>query len=307
MHDQPPGAPSAGQFPTAAQTSGEDAGESPAAGRPAAVFGDGSVGDDACDGMTADAAGPTLESTAIGATPGADLTAGPASLRALSPAWEVDAFRWPELCQQLDEQTSGKLTQSGEELFVATGDGLKVLVVTSSVRHEGRTTLALSLARTAALAGSRVALVDADSGNPELARSLGLEAPCDWHDVLSQQQSLEEAAVMSAEDHVTLFPLTCPSDDFSGVVDRMLTRTLRELSRCFDLIVVDLPPFPSQSGMDRPADTICPIDMAVVVRHVQVTPQDEALATVSALRKLGVRAVGIIENFAPCESAVVNE
>ena len=187
-----------------------------------------------------------VESAVIDETPGADLTTGPASLPAFAPAWEVDAFRWPELCLQLDEQTSGKLTQSGEELFVATGDGLKVLLVTSSVRHEGRTTLALSLARTAALAGSRVALVDADSGNPELARSLGLEAPCDWQAVLSQQQSLEEAAVASADDHVTLFPLTCPSDDFSGAADQMLTHTLNELSRYFDLVVVDLPPFQSQ-------------------------------------------------------------
>ncbi len=71
-----------------------------------------------------------------------------------APAWEVDAFRWPSLCQELDQQTQGRLTQSGEELCLATREGLRVVAVTSSQREEGRSTLALSLARSAARAGA---------------------------------------------------------------------------------------------------------------------------------------------------------
>ena len=39
--------------------------------------------------------------------------------------------------------------------------------------------------------------------------------------------------------------------------------------------------------------------MAVLVRNVQATPQDECLSAVARLRAMGVRAVGIVENFAP--------
>ena len=55
----------------------------------------------------------------------------------LAPAWEVDAFRWPEVCHQWDERTEGRLTQSGEELCIATQEGLQVLAITSATRSEG--------------------------------------------------------------------------------------------------------------------------------------------------------------------------
>ncbi len=54
-----------------------------------------------------------------------------------APAWEVDAFRWPDLCTQLDEASGRKLAHSGDELYVATQDGLKVIAITSTERQEG--------------------------------------------------------------------------------------------------------------------------------------------------------------------------
>ena len=169
--------------------------------------------------------------------------ASPLSNReSFAPAWEVDAFRWPELCQQLDEQTRGRLAQSGDELSVAAQDGLKVLAVTSWQRAEGRTSVAVSLARAAALAGSRVALLDADAANPELARRLGMEAPCDWREVVGRGEPLSEAAVASLEDRVTLLPRTLPTNEDGDSIDQFMLSTLSELRRHFDLIVVDLPP-----------------------------------------------------------------
>ena len=97
--------------------------------------------------------------------------AEPAVLDPFVPAWEVDAFRWPDLCAQLDEASGRKLTRSGDELYMAMQDGLKVIAISSAARQEGRTTIALSLARSAAAAGCRVALLDADGANPELARA----------------------------------------------------------------------------------------------------------------------------------------
>ena len=51
------------------------------------------------------------------------------------PAWEVDAFRWPDLCTQLDEASGRKLAQSGDELYMAMQDGLKVIAITSTERR----------------------------------------------------------------------------------------------------------------------------------------------------------------------------
>ncbi len=224
----------------------------------------------------------------------------PLGLESFTPAWEVDAFHWPEIAARLDVASGQKLTQSGDELHVATQDGLKVIAIVSTRREEGRSTLSLALARSAAAAGSRVALLDADGASPELARQLGLESPCDWQDVQRQGQALSEAAVASIEDRVTLFPLTVPTDTLSGRLDDpLLSEVLYELKRHFDLVVVDTPPLPAESAVVSAIPLPCAVDMAVLVRNVQATPQDECLSAVARLRAMGVRAVGIVENFAP--------
>ncbi|MHB9064656.1 MAG: tyrosine-protein kinase family protein [Pirellulaceae bacterium] len=222
------------------------------------------------------------------------------ALKPFTPAWEVDAFHWPEICTQLDEASGHKLTQSGDELNVATQDGLKVIAIVSTQREEGRTTLALSLARMAAAAGSRVALVDYDGASPELARQLGLESPCDWREIVRQGQSLSQAAVASLGDRVTLLPLTISTDALSGRLDDpLLIDVLQELKQHFDLVVVDTQPLVAESVGASAVPLPCAVDMAVLVRNVQTTTQDECLSSVARLRAMGVRAVGIVENFAP--------
>ena len=84
---------------------------------------------------------PHAEQALVEQPPATDPFQSQSALAPFTPAWEVDAFRWPEICAQLDEASEWKLKQSGDELHVATQDGLKVLAVTSGARHEGRTTL----------------------------------------------------------------------------------------------------------------------------------------------------------------------
>ncbi len=216
-----------------------------------------------------------------------------------TPAWEVDAFRWPDLCKRLDEASGRKLTQSGAELYMAVQDGLKVIAITSFGRQEGRTTLALSLARSAAAAGCRVALLDADAAHPQLASQVGLDAPCDWQQVVRSGQPLCEAAVASLEDRVTLFPLSGPDPSLSGRWDDpALTAALQELQHAFDLIVLDTPPVAAGGLSPAPVSGACQVDMALVVRDIRTTAEDTCLAAVARVRAMGVRAVGIVENFA---------
>ncbi len=215
-------------------------------------------------------------------------------------AWEVDAFCWPEVCAQLDSASNGQLQESGEEIAAAARQGLRVLAVTSIHRQEGRTTLALSLARHAAAAGCRVALLDADAGNPELARQLGLESPCSWHDVAREQQPLTEAAIYSLEDGVTLFPLTTPADGHIGAMDdAVLLQTLHGLSGWFDLIVVDMYPVELHPTARFSIGEKCLVDMAVVVRDTRSTGREQTLQAVAGLREAGVKAVGVAENYLP--------
>ncbi|HSI11607.1 MAG TPA: polysaccharide biosynthesis tyrosine autokinase [Chthoniobacter sp.] len=69
----------------------------------------------------------------------------------------------------------------------------KVLLITSAVPNEGKSTVAMNFAVTLALSGSRVLLVDGDLRRGELHRAFGLSNEAGLGDVLSRQKSLEQA------------------------------------------------------------------------------------------------------------------
>lgn len=73
----------------------------------------------------------------------------------------------------------------------------KVILVTSAVPNEGKSTVAMNFAVTLALAGSRVLLVDGDLRRGELHRSFGLGNEAGLGDVLSLRKSLEEAVQLT--------------------------------------------------------------------------------------------------------------
>jgi capsular exopolysaccharide synthesis family protein len=69
----------------------------------------------------------------------------------------------------------------------------KLLLITSSVPNEGKSTVATNFAITLALSGSRVLLVDGDLRRGELHRAFGLSNESGLSDVLSGGESLHDA------------------------------------------------------------------------------------------------------------------
>jgi Mrp family chromosome partitioning ATPase len=216
---------------------------------------------------------------------------------AFSPDWEVDRFAWPELCERLLDAESRYFRHVGERLKAATDESHHVVMVSGCRRGEGRTTLALCLARSAAAAGVEVALVDADWQNPQIGSRLGMETPCGWTEVLAGKAPLNEAAVASVEDRLTLFPLKTPGESPIQDGQRRLSQIVSRISAHFPLVIMDTGPL---GGEDHPPfadEDECPVDAAIVVRDLRYTTEKKALATAGRLQQSGIAAVGIAENF----------
>lgn len=222
----------------------------------------------------------------------------PANVGPLQPAWEVDRFQWPEHCKQLLSPQNQYLADVGQRLSVAARDGLNILAVTSTRRGEGRTTLALCLAKAAAAAGVKVALVDADLENPQLVNELGVEAATGWHDVVLNKQPLSEAAIVSLEDRFTFFPWL-ENSDLKSLNDPAVTRVLRAIAAEHTLVILDLGPVPGRETQLFEDGEACPIDAAILVRDVRWTSALEAQRVASQLMAAGTGSVGIAENFGP--------
>ncbi len=222
----------------------------------------------------------------------------PAPLGLVQPAWEVDRFQWPDHCKQLLSTENEYLADVGVRLSNAARDGLNILAITSTRRGEGRTTLALCLARAAAKAGVKVALVDADTENPQLVNELGVEANCGWHDVVLNKQPLAEAAIVSLEDKFAFFPWT-DSSGLKSLNDPRATRVLREIAKAYSLVILDLGPVPGRETRLFEDGEACPVDAAILVRDVRWTSALEAQRVAAQLTAAGVESVGIAENFGP--------
>lgn len=229
--------------------------------------------------------------------PPAPSVAAPA-LGLLQPAWEVDRFQWPDHCRQLLSSENQYLTDVGVRLSNAARDGLNILAITSTRRGEGRTTLALCLARAAADAGVKVALVDADIENAQLVNELGVEASCGWQEVVLGKQPLSEAAIVSLEDKFAFFPWTS-SATLKSLNDPRATKVLREIAKTYSLVILDLGPVPGRETRMFEDGENCPIDAAILVRDLRWTSAIEAQRVAAQLTAAGVESVGIAENFGP--------
>ncbi len=219
------------------------------------------------------------------------------------PVWEVDRFLWPVTCEKLLQDES-YFAEAGEKLLAATRDGLKSLAITGSRRGEGRSTMALSLARSAAKAGLSVAVVDSDFARPQMAEMIGLEVAHSWSEAALGKIPLSEAAIKSLEDKITVLPLEA-SAAVSGLslADPRVTATLRALNATFDLVILDLGPLTPGNEPLFPVGEACPVDAAVVVRDLRYASLSETQAIGQRLHAAGLEAVGIAENFVRQESA----
>ena len=214
------------------------------------------------------------------------------------PVWEVDKLQWPATCERLLTDKSCYFAQAGDKLLAAVRDGLKTLAVTGSRRGEGRTTLALCLARAAAKAGIQVAIVDADFTCPQLAPRLGLEPSHGWQDAALGRIPLSEAAVKSLSENITVLPLE-PFSDGAGLslADPRVTATIRAVAATFELVILDLGPLPATHEPLFPAGEASPIDAAIIVRDVRYASSIESQSLGDRLHEAGIDAVGIAENF----------
>ena len=213
-------------------------------------------------------------------------------------AWEVDRFSWSRTVLNLYEKEAAYFRHAGKKLKDASREGLTRLAITASETGEGCTTLAICLARAAAAAGARVALMDANLQKPELSELFGLDFANSWHEALDGKSPLAEASVVSLADELTLIPLAFnPKQTPLSLDDPRLVRLLSEARDAFDLILIDLGV--SLTGQTEPSvsDQPCGFDAAIVVRDVRRVSEQRTLETVAKLKNRGIDAVGIAENF----------
>lgn len=220
-------------------------------------------------------------------------------LRIFNPVWEVDSFQWPDICLELLAQRADSLEVVARNLSDAVQEGLQVLAVTSPQGGEGRTTVACCLAKLAGSRGLNVAIVDGDIENPTLSYQTNLDVEQDWKTAILNQLPLEEIAVHSIDDQVTLVPLIGPIDQSEmSADDNRIEFMLHELSESFDLVIVDMGHMSSPRSLVNSLGARGVISAVVAVVDHRTGDARQVENCLRRIRQTGVASIGVVENFA---------
>ncbi len=175
----------------------------------------------------------------------------------------------------------------------ATGRG-RVVLVTSCLPGEGKTTLAMCLGRLAAGEGLRTLLVDADLRRPRVRELLGPEPRPGLAELLRGECTLETALRVDAPSGLVVLP----GSQRAGQPTRLLGadglgRLLAAARERFDLVLIDTAPLVAVAD----ARLIAPlVDQAVLVVRWSDTPRDLAAATLAGARELEGKLAGAVLN-----------
>jgi len=122
---------------------------------------------------------------------------------------------------------------------------IRIVLVTSALENEGKTTLAANLAQSIATLGIRTLLIDADLRNPQLTRSLCPHADAGLLDLAMNRATPEQAILVDRSTGLSILPSTAvkQADLITELMfSERIVEVLDLLRSRYELIVIDSPP-----------------------------------------------------------------
>ena len=171
---------------------------------------------------------------------------------------------------------------------------LKTILVTSASPSEGKSTTAAFLALSHAEQGKKTLLIDADLRRPSLHRRFDLSSASGLSNVVLREINWRAAVVpVPGNDSLELLPAGPPSRRSVDLVGSEIAEVLEEVSRDYDLIIVDSPPL---LGFSEPLQMSTLVDGVVVVARAGVTSRKAVASVLDSLYRLRANVLGAVLN-----------
>ena len=171
----------------------------------------------------------------------------------------------------------------------------KVLLVSSAIPGEGKTTVSVNLAMSMAQRGKRVLIIDCDLRNPCVAKALRMKAEHSLVDFLSGKKMLRE--LMYPTDVENLFLI--PGGPGGSTVADLLTRErgmsmIKAARKLFDFVILDTPP----CAMLADASEVAMLaDAGLLVVRQDYASRDQIIDGVQRLGDADLPMIGWVFNF----------
>lgn len=184
--------------------------------------------------------------------------------------------------------------------FLPNTDDATVLLVSSPLPEEGKSTVALGLAWAEALAGRRTLLVDCDLRRPTIAERLGLEARPGLSEFLAGEAQPHEVlrtvevggSGRGEPAQLVCIPAGRPSPDHAELLSSdVFARFLEQVSEAYDRVVLDSAPLLPVSDT---LEIVPRADAILLCLRMGKTTRDDTRAARAALAHFPTKPVGVV-------------
>ncbi len=171
---------------------------------------------------------------------------------------------------------------------------IRSLTISSASLADGKSTIAIHLAQTAAFMGQRVLLVDADLRNPQIHHKLGLPNLRGFRDAITSDLSLNDAIQRSPQED-NLFVLTAgqiPPDPVQVLSAKKRQYLMEQFRAFFDLVIYDTP---AVTGLADASLIAAHTDGIILVVGIKKTNRSTLLKSLEGLN-LSNSVLGLVAN-----------
>jgi polysaccharide biosynthesis transport protein len=187
-------------------------------------------------------------------------------------------------------------------LLSSLGAPPKVILVTSALPQEGKTTVSTNSAMVLAQKGGRVLLVDADLRRPGIGKALGIKATAGLSTVLSGVDKVEDAIVPFAQlPNLYVLPAgPIPPNPVELLGSTLMKEYIARWRNEYDHIIIDTPP--CLSVTDSVVLSV-EADRVILVARSGQTPKAALRRASELLTQVNARVMGVVLNAFNLRSA----
>jgi polysaccharide biosynthesis transport protein len=237
----------------------------------------------------------------LGMIPLGSKTSAEANSRRLSVATSKEAVELITLSRPQSQMSESYRALRTSLLLTSVGAPPKIILITSALPQEGKTTTSINTATVLAQKGTRVLLIDADLRRPSIHKTLGMGPRAGLSNVLTGGTTLQQATIRSSSlPNLFVLPAgTPPPNPAELLASAQMIDMLAELREQYDHIVVDTPPTLSVTDavvLSTRADAV-----VLVIRSGQTTKPALRRAR-DILAQVNARVAGVLLNAVNLDS-----
>lgn len=181
--------------------------------------------------------------------------------------------------------------------FLAVDNPPRVIVVTSSMPSEGKSTTSINIALALAETEQNVVLVDGDMRRPSLHKYLDLVGPVGFSTVLSGSVSLADALQKTRFPGLTVLTAgAVPPNPTELLASQSARKLLGDLREQFDFVVVDSSPL---LAVTDAAILAAGSDGVLIMARFGQTRRDQLTHAVDSLKSVGAALLGAVFTLVP--------